>query len=384
MYLLARQFTDRKGALLVMLLAAVNPYLIYYSRDIKMYAACWFFVTIHMAFYLRWLTTCRHWLWWPLFVVSGVGMVAMHASAWFVVVVELIWLLTRPRLKSLEAPLWLLGVALMTLLPIYWYQNHSDWVARAAAGQPDQGLDWIKDYTNMSWTTVTSLPCSHLLGYLWPEWPVSRHTQNWFALGGGPTGFEANVGTRSIPWLVDWEMYVAIGVGLVMLLGLIPWRGVRRSAERTASATRRRPWWLAVWIALPMLLMAATWIDPKSDWYRATWGIVERLNGKPIDVQALWEPRYLGVIIPAWILWLAASLRRLPTFPLRPWPSSPYSRPARFPRCPTTCCTARRHGPAPPPYCGRTTTRGTSTRSRWVRPRPTSPGARTHSTTNSL
>ena len=72
MYFLARQFTDRKGSLLVMLLAAVNPFLIYYSRDIKMYAALYFFATLNMALFFHWQTTHRHLLWFPLFLLSGV------------------------------------------------------------------------------------------------------------------------------------------------------------------------------------------------------------------------------------------------------------------------------------------------------------------------
>ena len=35
-YFLARQFTGRRTALLIMLLVAVNPFFVYYSRDLKM------------------------------------------------------------------------------------------------------------------------------------------------------------------------------------------------------------------------------------------------------------------------------------------------------------------------------------------------------------
>lgn len=50
-YFLARQFMSRRTALFVMLLVAVNPFLIYYSRDLKMYSALYLMVTLNMAFF---------------------------------------------------------------------------------------------------------------------------------------------------------------------------------------------------------------------------------------------------------------------------------------------------------------------------------------------
>ena len=66
---------------------------------------------------------------------------------------------------------------------------------------------------------------------------------------------------------------------------------------------------MLLWIVLPSAALALTWIPPDSPWFARVW---HGLNPKP-----LWEPRYLGIIVPAWLLWLAASLRRLPTAPLR-------------------------------------------------------------------
>ncbi len=74
----------------------MNPFLIYYSRDIKMYAPFWFFVILNMAIFFRWLTTQRHWLWVPLLAITGASMTSMHPMAWFVVGLQFIFLLTRP------------------------------------------------------------------------------------------------------------------------------------------------------------------------------------------------------------------------------------------------------------------------------------------------
>ena len=117
MYFLARQFTDRKGALLVMFLTAVNPFLIYYSRDIKMYAALWFFVILNSAIFFHWQTTRRHLLWFPLYLITGVCMTAMHVMAFFMIAFHLIFLLTRPKPRPWEAPLWLVATGAMAWIP---------------------------------------------------------------------------------------------------------------------------------------------------------------------------------------------------------------------------------------------------------------------------
>jgi 4-amino-4-deoxy-L-arabinose transferase-like glycosyltransferase len=310
LYFLGRQFFERNGALLVTLLAAVNPFLVYYSRDIKMYSALWFFVALNMAIFFRWQTTHRHWLWLPLFVLSGAAMMATQAVAWFVIILQLLFLLTRPRPRWLDAPMWLVGVVLISLLPLYWYTEYvqpAKWMNRVAGSVP-AGTNWYPDYTNMSWQTLAGLPTSHLLGYLWPVYPPDAKITQWFVLG---SDFKDHLATRSLPQVADWERYVAIALFAIMLVGLLPWRGWKRrpSPERLASVTRGRWWWVALWILLPTALLALTWIPKDSPWFAKVW--------RGLDVKAIWEPRYLGFIVPAWLLWLAASLGRLPTLPLR-------------------------------------------------------------------
>jgi 4-amino-4-deoxy-L-arabinose transferase-like glycosyltransferase len=324
MYFLARQFMDRKGSLLVTLLAAVNPFLIYYARDIKMYAVLMFLVTLNMALFFEWQTSRKHWLWFPLFALSGVAMTAMHALAFFIPGLQLVYLLTRPRPKGFDAPLWALAVGLAVVIPCFWYYSYTqpEYNRPAViAAQPDQpaqweyrldneqnaGMAWITEYTDMSRRTVVSLPMAHILGYLWPVYPPDPRLNEWFLLGG--RDFRDHLATRSWPWMVQVQIWGAIGVFTIMVVGLFPWRGIRRSSERDASATRGRWWWVLLWIAIPIIGLALTWIPHYSVWYARVWG---SHNPKP-----LWEPRYLCMIVPAWLLWLGVSLRRLPTIWVR-------------------------------------------------------------------
>jgi hypothetical protein len=213
--------------------------------------------------------------------------------------------LTRPRPRPWDTPLWVLAAGAMAAIPIYWhfvYYTPANWEGRIDRNV-ERGMDWISLYTDMSWRTLAGLPTSHILGFLWPVYPPNARIDNWFLLGGDD--FTRHLATRSWPWMAHWELYVAVAVFAIMLLGLIPWRGIRRSPERNASSTRARWWWVLLWIVLPSAALAATWIPANSKWFQTVW---QGYNPAP-----MWEPRYLGIIVPAWLLWLGASLRRLPT-----------------------------------------------------------------------
>jgi hypothetical protein len=327
MCFLGRQFTDRKGALLVALFAAVNPFLVYYSRDLKMYAALYFFVALNMALFLQWLNSPRNLLWFPLFLLSGVVMTTMHDMAWVAPVLQILFLLLRRRPRPWDVPLWVLATAAAAAIPIYWhfvYTNPERWSIRLYS-ENNRGLSWITEYTDMSWQTAVSLPTAHVLGYLWPVYPPDQHPEDWqrlndwFILGG--RDFTDHLATRSWSWMAHGQLYAAYALFAILIVGLLPWRKIPWRKifflPRKAPAPRLNPpprpvgtWWLvALWVLLPTLALAATWIPPEDPWY-------ERLFFGH-DHKPLWEPRYLGVIVPAWILWLAASLRRLPFWPVR-------------------------------------------------------------------
>ena len=208
MYFLARQFTDRKGALLVMLLAAVNPYLIYYARDIKMYAPFLFFVALNSAIFFKWMTSQKHVLWLPLYVLTGFCMMTSDFLGGFLLGFHLIFLLTRPRPRSWDAALWAIAVGLIVWFPVYWKMNYvsDQQVQQALEQDEDVHLGWIVRYTDMNWHTVQGLPTAHVLGYLWPEYPVTDKMKEWFYLG---NDFDDHLQTRSWPWMAKWQLYAA-------------------------------------------------------------------------------------------------------------------------------------------------------------------------------
>ncbi len=312
MYFLARQFTDKRGALLVMALTAVNPYLIYYSRDIKMYMALWFFIIWNTIFFFRWLSTYRHaWFWWPLFTLTGVAAMLLHTAAALMLVVQFFWLLLRKRLRALDGVLWGLAVSLMLVFPIWWYITQNRWITKATV-ENNSGVEWNQDYTAMDWHAISSLPLVHLFGYLWPVALPDGRLSSW--LGLGPV-FDQHLATRTVPWVISAEVWAGIALGAVLILGLLPWRGRRPGMVKANSALRGCWWYVPVWIGVPIGCLTLTWLPKGGAWYQFLWGWYDRANAKGIP--PIWEPRYLGMVLPALILWLAAAMRRLPTAGLR-------------------------------------------------------------------
>jgi hypothetical protein len=60
-----------------------------------------------------------------------------------------------------------------------------------------------------------------------------------------------------------------------------------------------------VWVVAPTAVLALTWIPKTSAWYGWVW------HG--VKVQPIWEPRYLSVVAPGLVLWLALAILNLPT-----------------------------------------------------------------------
>ena len=298
-YFLARQFMSRRAALLVMLLVAVNPFLVYYSRDLKMYSAFYLMVTLNMALFLRWQNG-RHWIWAPLYILSGIGLIAFDLLGWFLIPVQLLWLLLKRRHRALDAPIWILCVGVMAACTDGWYKFHSQWLKGAVIQHGNMGIGWVDLYNVMNWHTVLSAPTVDLLGILWPLFPPTPRIIGWYDLG---PAYAQHLKTRTIPWLAELELWLVILTFVILLLGLLPWR--RWLGETRDSEKYPGKWWhVAIWILVPTLLFILASLPPQNPW--------------PIfPHRVIWLQRYMGFMAVAWVLWLAAAIVRLPTWPIQ-------------------------------------------------------------------
>ncbi len=298
-YFLARQFMSSRAALFIMLLVAVNPFLVYYSRDLKMYSAFYLMVTLNMALFLRWQNG-RHWIWWPLFILSGMGMMAFNLLGWFLIPVQLVWLLFKRRYRAMDVPLWTLTVGLLAAATAGWYRFHSMWVDHLVLHNGPLGIGWLPGYNIITWHTVLSAPTVALLGILWPLYPPTPRIINWYRLG---PHYLQHLQTRSMPWLAELELSLVILSFVILLAGLLPWR--HWLGETKDSEKHPGKWWhVAVWIFLPTLFFILASLPPQNHW-------------SLYPHRVIWLQRYMGFMAVAWVLWLGTAIIRLPTRPVR-------------------------------------------------------------------
>ncbi len=299
MYLLARQFSTRKYALFAMLLAAINPFLIYYSRDLKMYSPYYCLVILQAALCIRWFSGGRRgWAWFTVFFFVTVAMALVDTITWFMVAIEVIWLLSVRRVRGFTAVGFAAAVAGAAVLPLWWYTHKTQWMVGVVKDKWNGGIGWVGDTTHLHWPSVAGLPCDQLLGYLWPRFPLQPWVRNWFAL---PSHAILHLGAYYSGGMAVLEFDVAALLLACLLIGLLPWRRWRgRGAGHPVGRRRVAPrWWVAVWVILPLVAFYLASL-PKHD----------ALSIFPHMI--VWEPRYLGLVVPALILWLAAALGRLP------------------------------------------------------------------------
>ncbi len=251
MYLLARQFTDRSVSLVVLLLASLDPFFVYYSRDLKMYPAVICFTLANAVFFLMWqrgrdfsrgrrLAAITGWL------VSGLLMTAVQTVSFSLVGIEIAWLLCRPRFRWWDAPVLVAGASAMTLLPVWWYTHRTNWVHSFI--HHHGGLSWTSLYMGYSLKYFISVPSEQILGFLYPVWPPTNRVLHWFDL---PSRYCRHPAWCSLPWVVHAEMLSIILVGMTLLLGSVAWPHRWRGVAAECGGLAGRWWHIALWVGLP-------------------------------------------------------------------------------------------------------------------------------------
>lgn len=299
-YLLARQFTTRRVALFIMLLVAINPFLIYYSRDLKMYGAFYFLVTLNAAFFLLWLRG-RPWLWFPLYVIASAAMIMTDFIGWMFLFVELSWMLLRFRRRGTDMPLFIGSLGLDGALTYWWWRFHTWFYYGVAFHHTHGSLQWVARYSHIDLRTIMGQPAVSILGFLWPTYPPSRHILNWYRLG---PGFLHHLTTRGFPAIEQFELGAAVTMVAVLIMGLVPWHRLRRKKTppmppQAKTAAVGRWWFIALWLLIPGVIFGFGSL-PKSN----------PLSLYPHFV--IWLPRYMGLMAMAWIIWLGCAIMRLP------------------------------------------------------------------------
>ncbi len=244
-YLLARQLVSPRIGLLAALFAATSAYYLNYSRDAKMYMQTWSMITLHVAFLLWWLRGGGGVAWWA-WVASGVAAVGLHSTAWLVVPVGALMLLTsgRPHWRWLLYPV---GIAVMGIGPYIYYTQYNTWAERSGGlvptvqqedtGRPTpnwfhSGINWIEHHNRgkSGAMLLRDSLTSYLFGYSRAE--------------------EAD-GVRIPPWVLDAAWGTLAGCIIVLAAGAVCWPRRRRLAVAESSRPWQRLLWLGFWVVMP-------------------------------------------------------------------------------------------------------------------------------------
>jgi hypothetical protein len=285
-YFLVVQLTRKEIALIAALFTATSAYMLVYSRDAKMYMHFWLFCTLSVGCLLWWLRarTRISWLSW---VAASCAMCGLHApgavllgvelliflshdrqwwiaglimlagfvagsmvggttnffgnivdSRWIIMglgfVVGVIAYIAQRRRDWLPAVFFLLGLAIILSGIGGYYLNFNRFKERIDAGdwRADSNLSWIDDYND-------GRDGTGLIGYT-----TSAYLSAWEWT---MPGEEHNLDPRALK-LLHGSLET---IGVLLLIGLIPWRRFSRQHQSTDPPAGRRLFWIAVWLMLP-------------------------------------------------------------------------------------------------------------------------------------
>jgi len=221
MYLLARQFTHRQGALLAAAFTCCSAYLLAYSRDAKMYSELWLFATLHVASLLIWLRTRSRLAFWG-WIACGLAMAGLQAISLILLPVTLLAVLTCRRWHWKMPIFFMIGWIIILAGPFGYYKYFNKWQQKSGGVAPgvikieaekdpnwgEAGISWIDQINRGRSGMDYVLDCttSYLFSYEWPH-PHDFYGQH-----------------QLIPWV---QPTVVAGLTLVLAclaIGALPWR----------------------------------------------------------------------------------------------------------------------------------------------------------------
>ncbi len=364
-YFLARQLLSRGTSLLAAAFTACSAFMLFYSRDAKMYPHLYLLVTLNVACLLWWFRTSKStaWLCW---VAAGSAACGLHASALTMPAISFLFFFTQQRVRWQQFLWFLLGTILILAGPIGYFTKFNPAVERLEnQGWDTTGIGWVGGFFNGNRTGpqhAQYTAAAFLTGY---EWPRDDYL---------PPDADQPIS----PALLDPPMTATTEVFWILAVGLLPWPLFLRPARDPDTAAQWRVFlWLGGWILVigygfychsvdgfvsprrwdyellqwlgepgiavviacvtifipiaatnrqyrPALLRFVQLTGVIAVLYALCLGIFHIMYEMAVQdqftekiVESIWTPRYLGFMWPAVGITAAALLMRLPTRPVR-------------------------------------------------------------------
>lgn len=241
MYFLARQIVGRPAALITAFFTTISAYMLWYSRDAKMYPHFWLCAVVNAASLLWWLRCWRErsdlmriaFLCW---IAAGVAMVGLDTLGLFVLGIQPLLLVTSRRPRWKQAVLMVIGLAIILSGPAMYYSKFNKLAERTDDSNFERaaGIYWVEFYNRGRSGPNHALyaATTYLTSWTWPR----------------------DLDKPQIdPGMQDWMNTACAALLLVIALGVFPWHR-RWRASRAVSP--EEPWWrsafwLSVWLVVP-------------------------------------------------------------------------------------------------------------------------------------
>jgi hypothetical protein len=257
-YFLARQLVNRSTSLVAAAFTACSAFMLFYSRDAKMYMDAWLFVTLNAACLLWWFRSGKviPWLCW---IATGCAACGIHFSSAIPLAVSSLLLFTQRRLRWQKTILWLVGVVVILSGPVGYYEKFNRWEDRVNEdGWRDSGLQWIGayNYGRTGPELFRYLGTTMMTGWEWPkdaDLPqISPAKVAWPARGAKL--LLAIFIASCLPWPSRWK-YQTPGLRFPKQpdrLAHNPAPGCTSEPASELEPQWRVALWLSLWIALPL------------------------------------------------------------------------------------------------------------------------------------
>jgi mannosyltransferase len=135
-YLVGLELRGRRAGLMAAALVAVNPMLLWYSQEARVYSLFALFSAVSLLYCARALRHGRRRDFTVWGIASGLAL-ATHYFAVFPIAAEAIWLLRRRGGRASLAGLWIVALAGLALAPLAIHQmsiGHAEWIANFSLG----------------------------------------------------------------------------------------------------------------------------------------------------------------------------------------------------------------------------------------------------------
>ena len=260
-YFVAVQILNRRIALLSALFTACSAYMMVYSRDAKMYMACWFFATLNIGCFLYWLKHSQRWAF-LAWIASGLAMAGMQLTGLTIFAIEpIIFLTSWSRRGSVDSTsnfttvkkfawkkllLFPIGLLIIGSGPAGYKLGFNRWTdhIEEVGFASGSGIAWVDAYNkerNGSDLTLFATT-AHLFSWEWPTLAEQNQT----------------------PGISRYVMHMLMAVGTILLLLLAygtlnihkkSKSPVHQTDHSMPENVRLFNWkallWLSAWIVIP-------------------------------------------------------------------------------------------------------------------------------------